>query len=451
VTAPIDTQLRDYTAHFDAELPQIDLEDVLNERVGRSLVRPLRPRRPRQRNWVVAAAAAIAVIVLVGAVGLLTRVSGDVQPATTPMPAPTTTAPTASTVLEPVPTTTADQAATGLQWAKSDLLFPEQGTPLVGGGPSTLISDGDLFFAIIGGELATSVDGYSWEAIAIENMPPPSLLGWEDADAASSKILLLDINGRQASTVLIDVAAGEAHESSLPFDPDGPVEDLRGFIALNDKSEAVAFLYDLRERSMGETPAFRSSDGINWSRIPAGQLPDGLALQIAALGDGFVATVGFDQPTSTYWHSPDGRIWTTAEADGTLPGSIVSWGDMAISYVDSAFGPQAFSANQAYLLTAQSGTELAVDLEPLEGGGSYGPVVAAGSVGIVAFAPVGPDPDGNGPDPEIWFVEYSPDGVVWVRQQLPFSSLNAFSAQAAAGADRVLVNVDGEIWVGTRP
>jgi len=241
---------------------------------------------------------------------------------------------------------------------------------------------------------------------------------------------------------LIDVAAGEAHESTLPFEPVGPVEDLRGFIALNDEGEAVAFLYDLREQSMGETPAFHSSDGINWSRIPGGQLPNGLALQTAALGDGFVVTDAYERPTSTYWLSADGQMWNTAEADGTLPGSLVSWGDTVISYGESAFGPQAISANPAFLLTTTSGTELTVDLTPLEGGGSYGPVVAAGGVGIIAFTPMGPDP-------ESWFVEYSPDSVVWVRQTLPFS-LNAFSAQPAANTDRVLVKVNGELWVGTR-
>lgn len=439
MTAPIDTQLREYTALFDAELPRIDLEDVLYERVATTAVRPLRPRRPGRRQWVAVAAALVAVLIVVGGVGLLTRVNGDGPPATTPEAVPTTTiAVTTSTVVEPEPvqTTSETQAVAELLWQKSDMVMP------VGAMPSTLISDGDSFFTIIGGELAASVDGLSWDPVTIENMPSPTrALYWVDADSASSKILLLDIEGSQASTVLIDVAAGEAHESTLPFDPVAPVEDLRGFIALNDEGEAVAFL--LPSGSTGETPAFRSSDGINWSRIPAGQLPNLLALQTAALGGGFVVTDAFDQQTSTYWHSPDGRTWTAAEADGTLGGSLVSWGDAAISYVESAFGPQAISANPAFLLTATSGTELAVDLAPLESGGTYGPLVAAGGVGIAAFTPIGPDP-------ESWFVEFSPDGVVWVRQRLPFSNMNAFSAQPAANTDRVLVIVNGEVWVGIR-
>ena len=356
-------------------------------------------------------------------------------------------------MLEAAPTTAANQAAPRLQWQKSGLAFPDEDAALVGRAPSLVISDGDRFFMLIGDELAASVDGLSWATIDVDNMPAQMFLSADDADAASSKILLLDINGTQASTVLIDAAAGQAHQSPLPLDPLDRIGDLRGFIALNDQGEAAAFLYDLRNQSRVETWGFRSSDGINWNRIPEGELPDGLALQMAALGDGFVATVAFGRSTSAYWHSPDGRIWMTAEADGTLPGSLVSWGDKAISYFESAFGPQAISANQAFLLTTQSGTELVVDLEPLEGGGSYGPVVGAGGAGIVALAPVEPDTDGSDsdPGPETWFVEYSADGVSWGRQQLPFSNLNPFAAPVAVGADRVLINVDGDVWVGTRP
>jgi hypothetical protein len=381
---------------------------------------------------------AISILVLVAACGGVSAVDESGTATTTTLATTTTSTTLASTTTTraPMTTTSATQAVSELLWQKSDIVMP------VGAVPSTLISDGDSFFTIIGGEVAASVDGLSWDAVTIENMPSPTrALYWVDADSASSRILLLDIEGSQASTVLIDVAAGEAHESTLPFDPVGPVEDLRGFIALNDEGEAVAFLFP--EGSIGETPAFRSSDGINWSRIPAGQLPNLPALQTAALGDGFVVTEGFDQQTSTYWHSPDGRTWTASEADGTLGSSLVSWGDAAVSYVESAFGPQAISANPAFLLTTTSGTELAVDLAPLESGGTYGPVVAAGGVGIAAFTPIGPDP-------ESWFVEFSPDGVVWVRQRLPFSNMNAFSAQPAANTDRVLVNVNGEVWVGTR-
>ena len=312
------------------------------------------------------------------------------------------------------------------------------------GVPSTLVSDGDKFFTIIGDEVATSVDGFVWETLSISNLPTGTSLDWFDVDAAASKLRLLNIEGSQASTVLSDSASGEAHESIRPFEPIGAVEDLRGFVALNRDGEAVVLLYDLRERSIGETPAFHSADGINWTQIPEGQLPEGVALQTAVLGKGFVAADAFDQPSSTYWHSPDGRTWETAQADGTLPGSLVSWGDSAISYVESAFGPQAISANPAYLLSTTGGQQLIVDLPPLEGGGGYGPVVAAGGIGIAAFTPIGPDP-------ETWYVEYSPDGLSWVRQTLPFSDINPFQAQPAATDDRVLVNVNGEIWVGTRP
>lgn len=431
----LQTELRTYMSYLDTQVPPLEVDDIVSPgHPQTTVIAPVVPLRVwRQRGWVVASSAAV-VVLLIGLLAFLARQSTTEAPVVTrPSPLPTVIAP------DPVPTTVEAETAVGIVWTKTDLVMPETGFEDV---PPTLVSDGDQFFTIIGGELARSVDGFVWDTVTIRNMPSVASLDWGDMDSASSKILLLDVDGSEASTVLIDVAAGEAFESILPFDPVGPVQDLRGFVALNDHGEAIALLYDLRERSMGETPRFYSPDGINWTRIPEGQLPDGLALQTAALGDGFVVTDAFDQPSNTYWHSPDGRVWESAEAEGTLPGSLVSWGDSAISYVESAFGPQAISANPAYLLTATSGTELVVDLAPLEDGGGYGPIVAAGGIGIVAITPVGPDP-------ESWFVEYSPDGVVWVRQSLPFSNLNPFAAQLAANTDRVLIIVNDEVWVGT--
>ena len=434
MSTDIEVQIRNLYDVIQAEQEPLTLEDV-NQPLAAVVHAPVRSTQPLvRRGWVVGFAAA-AVVLLLGLFAFLLRQEPTEAPVVTqPPPVPTVIEP------EPVPTTPETETAVELVWANSDFSFPES----VDGVPSTLVSDGDRFFTIIGVEVASSADGFVWETLNISNMPPANRLDIADFDSAASKILLLNMDGSQARTVLIDAAAGEAYESILPFEPVGAVEDLRGFVAVNDEGEAVVLLYDLLERGIGETPAFYSADGINWTRIPEGQLPEGLALQTAGLGDGFVVTDAFDQPSNTYWHSPDGHTWETVQADGTLSGSLVSWGDSAISYVESAFGPQAISANPTYLLTAETGTELVVDLPPLEGGGGYGPVIASGGIGIAAFTPIGPDP-------ETWFVEYSPDGLNWVRQTLPFSDINPFGAQPAANEDRVLINANGEIWVGTRP
>lgn len=445
----LDTQIRSY---LDATSEPLTIDDVLFVPVGDAPVRPITPRLAVlgwRRGWLIAGAAAA---VALGLLPFLFR-GRSIEPAATTVPSATTipiTVPTAPSVPSTVAPTVSTDPATPteprveLVWTKADVSFREAALDPFGF-PLTLVSDGDRFFTIIGDEVAGSVDGFVWEPLSISNMPPPERSDIADVDSAASKILLLEIEGSRASTVLIDTVSGEAHESILPFDPVGAVEDLRGFVALNEDGEAVALLYDLLERGIGETPAFHSADGINWTPIPEGQLPGGRGLQTAALGKGFVVTDAIDLPASDYWYSPDGRTWETAQADGALPGSLVSWGDAAISYVESAFGPQAFSVLPTHILTSRGGYKLDVDLPPLAGEGSYGPVVAAGGVGIAAFT-------SRGPEPLTWFVEYSPDGVLWVRQTLPFSGLNPLAGQpAAANADRVLVNVGGDIWVGTRP
>ena len=442
MSTDLEVQIRNLYDLIQEEQQQVAIEDV-KQPLAPVIDAPLASsRREVRHGWIVGIAAA-AVVLLLGLLAFLVRQSTSEAPVITqPPPAPTVVEPEPSPTseTEPALTTPEVETAAELVWTASGLVFPES----VSGAVSALVSDGNRFFTIIGGEVSVSGDGFVWDIVEINNMPAGAALDWADVDAAVSKILLLSIDGRQASTVLIDIAGGEAFESILPFEPVGPVVDLRGFIAINDEGEAVALLYDLLERGIGETPAFYSADGINWSQIPAGELPDGTALQPAAIGDGFVVTDAFDQPSNTYWHSPDGRTWDTNQADGTLGGSLVAWGDSAISYVESAFGPQAISASPTYLLTAETGSELVVDLPPLEGEGSYGPVIAAGGIGIASFT-------SRGPEPQTWYLEYSPDGVTWIRQTLPFTNINAFQAQPAANQDRVLVNAGGEIWVGVHP
>ncbi len=107
MSAPIDVQLRDYTTFFDSQLPVIDVEGILSERVGSGAVRPLRPRRPQgRRRFVVAVAAAAAVLVLVGGVAWLAGSPDGAPPATTPMP---TTTVSTTTETETSPTTTSSQ------------------------------------------------------------------------------------------------------------------------------------------------------------------------------------------------------------------------------------------------------------------------------------------------------------------------------------------------------
>jgi hypothetical protein len=119
MSVPIDLQLREYTAFFDSQLPVIDIEDVLTERVGSGAVRPIRPRRPQsRRRWLAAVAAGAAVLVLIGGAAWLAGRPEGLRPATTPVPTsivPTTTAPAPPTTVPQTtstpPTTQSDSPA----------------------------------------------------------------------------------------------------------------------------------------------------------------------------------------------------------------------------------------------------------------------------------------------------------------------------------------------------
>lgn len=88
MTAPIDTQLREYSAFFDSRLEEVAVEDILTERLSVGPVQPLRPRVPAvRRGWLVAVGATAIVSAIIGLVGLLLSAgSEETPPATNPPP-----------------------------------------------------------------------------------------------------------------------------------------------------------------------------------------------------------------------------------------------------------------------------------------------------------------------------------------------------------------------------
>jgi hypothetical protein len=90
MTAPIDTQLRDYSEYFETLLEEVAVEDVLTERVSEGPVQPLRPRTPAvRRGWLAAAGAVAIVAAIIGLVGLFRSTDTEPTPPATNLP-PTT-------------------------------------------------------------------------------------------------------------------------------------------------------------------------------------------------------------------------------------------------------------------------------------------------------------------------------------------------------------------------
>lgn len=447
--SPVIDQLTDYFAFVDEAQGAVLVEDLDQHALA------TRPRRtisgvPPRRRVLIALASAIAVLLVVGGVAALVQLGSvdeprrvattlpgpdtDEPPATTSESTPTSEPPATTPVSVATPETSSDSAAIAeLVWTKSDVVTDWFA--------SVTFTD-DRFF-IIGLQMLASDDGLAWEPVALDGLAGGLTGTWTDTDARNGKIIHLTVRDGRATAHLFDVRSGTAQASDLSFTATG------GHVAISQQGEAVALLWDASDDSPSATTpsaGFWTADGVEWNRVPDDTLPTGQILSVAGLGDGFAVTSIEGSPTRTFWYSSNGAEWSPVEADGPLPVSLVSYGDAALAFHESAFGPQALSANASYVLTEAGGTLLPIDLDPLAEGGSYGPEVGAGGLGIVSFSPVD---DG---EPETWYAEYSTDGRTWVRQELPFSSVTwGGGTNPAVGADRVVVLADGAIWVGALP
>jgi hypothetical protein len=401
--------------------------------------------RDRSGRLLVLAGAAASVLLVVLLVSLFddggdkddTIFTEDVEEPALPDPAP----PVAPALPDPAPPVApalpASQdgpAATAFTWTKSDYRAPTN---------AVFVSDGDQFF-MIGSELHSSADGFTWESRGIENMPPVELLSGEFSvsDANAGRILHLVVRDDQATIYLFDLGAGVVHESVLParFCMDGaplearcrPGTQYRGSVSLSDEGEALAILRVDSQRQFEGTERFYSADGVEWVAISEGQLPSDLTLETVALGDGFVAVGTNDlgrNVTRTFWHSPDGAAWQELMAGGLIF-KLLSWSGTVIGYGETDFP-------EAYLLTESGSTELDIDVSTL-GQRCNGPwTLVAGEFGLAALCPGNPS------------IGFSPDGINWFSQDWPALQRSEDPRHVAAGADRVLIKDDDEIWVGT--
>lgn len=428
---------------LEDESRTVDLEPRSFERLIRR-----RERRRRHRRVVSGAVAlAIALTVLGGLGWSLLRSTGR-------------------TPSEPAPSPDTTRTAQDLVWSKGR--FPGGSSKLHG----ELLDDDEHFYILNWRSVFVSTDGLAWAVRPLQApIGPRDPHPFSASDAYSGKILRLVVDGvGEARTVLVDTSDGSLVAAPLPIDASSPLassEDLRGTVAFGNRG-AVVYLWDNARWSptSGDFPTaiFSSDDGLSWRQIPDPPA-EGLALaDVVAIDDGFIAIVNSDVllPPAAHnavgWFSRDGIRWGEIPGTGDLrhysgmvrspeaePNVLVSWGDSAFVYLESAFGPPSLSINAPWRLTSTQGVELKVDLPPLGGSvASYGPLADAGGMGVAAVF----DLLGN----ETGFVEYSPDGVHWSREPLPFRPqlLAIYPRPFVVGSDRMLaVSLDlDSLWVG---
>jgi hypothetical protein len=357
VSAPLDLQLREYTEFFDAELPAIDLEDALTERVGSGAVRPMQPRRPQRGRWVVAAAAAIAVLVAVGGAAWLLRPAGGVAPVDQPTSTvpPTTTATTAVAPDSSTPSTsdpgTASAAAPidALAWVRA--VPPSQAVRLVTGGDRIHAVEPDPGFASV----ATTTDGQDWEQRTVAS--PASLganaqfvawndliVGWGSTELPGFSLAVWNGETDQTSTTGFE---SDGHEPAVgigsrgivvvnggSFDPEALVVQTFGrddFVQIEEAGGQLIVTWadgstdTLAIEDFGFLPAdpgdmtgWLSVDGATWT--PMADLPERFDT-VTGYDDGFIAT-----GPGGAWFSPNGLSWETVamEVPGWPVGALTS-------------------------------------------------------------------------------------------------------------------------------
>jgi hypothetical protein len=361
MSAPIDLQLRGYTEFFDSQLPALDLEDILIERLGTDVVRPLRPRRPRQqRQWLVAAAAAAAVLLLVGGFALLFRSTSRVAPVdqpttivpTTTLIPPTTIGP--STTLVPPTTVPPPSAAvegepgTGpqLSWVRADL-------PIELFEPPSLRSDGEQFYLIDrstpAGAMFTSPDGLSWEPVPGAEGLPLGLMGMGGSWSVWSgrHLVVTDANSTEpGSTTELTVhrLAPGATATSQTIEPEIPAPNTTTLVNVVPALTAVGpmgyyvigglevldfgpLVAETLGAEFRDAVAFVQHDLSQETEAIIVQTTDGRRETIRAADVG-LADAGWHHlavPPSGLigWYSPDGQEWVQVPQEGPFTGDFI--------------------------------------------------------------------------------------------------------------------------------
>jgi len=421
----VESQLRGYQAHFEAEVSDVSLDDVTAPR--RARLQPAKPPTTR-RIWVVVLASALAVLVSVGGVALLVGRGEETIPVVTEPSGPDTTV-----------------VATSGGWAQvaSADVF---GTAtvidgVVVGGPG-FVAVGEILDAdgrTMGLRGWVSSDGVDWEPI---NLP--------SIDVAASTQTRWRLTAGPVGVMLWSIAMSEDEaDSGLYFSADGynwhevatgpqriyaiAASD-RGFIAIADTPEGTEIL--------------TSSDGSSWVST-GGEVPGevGRFDGVTSWDEGWVAWAwgGFDCTSVTatacdgFWASPDGSVWTELVANAPVFEDASIW-DMH-EYRDELYAVGEYQAKPAAWVSADGTTWTRVFARADNLGALWG--VTAGSDMIVARGSHSEEALDR-PD-EIWM---STDGRNWRL----IGSEDTFGTpalrQLAVSGDRIVAGGirDWDIW-----
>lgn len=415
MTAPIDIQIREYTRFFDAELPEIDVRDLLIETSGSDLARFQRPPRPRQRQWLVAAAAA-AVVLLLGLAPVL-LFSGSDDPADEP----------ATTVLEPAPV---DVESLGTGWTSAPL------------GNVSGPGEGQVPFAAVNTTSGLVAMSQEVEFRADGTMMVEEPVIWVSRDGLSwTRRSAVGFGGG----IVFDMTAG------------GP-----GLVVVGTASGFAAI--------------WTSLDGVEWSRVPhdedvfpgcaeeTGGDCDAVVEWVVAGDFGMVGTGGGGgEDESLLWYSVDGMNWMRLDLDPEVfdPACLGLNHLVAFAGGAAARGDTSEECGDAAVWVTDNGLKWTRGADiPMDG------PIALASRGsrLVAVAVDGPQDLGafesvNLTDSALWWsdgaVEWFPASVTGVesgRGEVAISDVMAtqFGFIATFHGDfhsTILVSSDGQVWL----
>jgi hypothetical protein len=417
MSAPIDLQLRDYTEFFEAQMRVIDLDEIMERRLGTESVRPIgglahSADLRQSRRWPVALAAAAAVFVLVGGARFLFQVS---EPAA---PVADTVVPT--TFTESTPTTVAEQELTNLPGCDAASIWTRVCDVAAGFDRAVMWS------VTAGGPGVVAVGGEGFYYYSREDIDPFGNSG-EHADA----VVWTSPDRTSWSRV--------SHDESV-FGGDG-VQQMFSVTVGGPGLVAVGFDGTL-DNEQGNAAVWTSPDGFAWSRVPHDEAVFGGAgeqrmLSVTGGGPGLVA-VGYDWPNdadlvdAAVWTSPDGFTWSRVPHDEAVFGGAseqkmlsVTVGGPGLVAVGSDGHPDdvedgqldTFAADAAVWTSPDGFTwsRVAHDEAVFGGNGEQRMLsVTGGGPGLVAVGSVTVEPGwfSDNHDAAVWT---SPDGITWSR------------------------------------